>query len=292
MTSEPNPYAPPDVDEAPTPDEPDEAAHGSFVPAGRRVPAGHGWTWITTGFQLYRQNKLTWFLIVILWLVAAGVLGQIPYGSLVVGALQPFFVAGLMLGISTPNEEGRLSVGHLFRGRARRRGALSGLVGVQVGWTLVSLGLVSFGGFGAMFGNPQAVGRLAFTTETWVALALYLVLGTIVWFGTLFAPALVVFHDMSVTEALRGSMRGITKNLRAASVYYLALFVGLPIASLFTCGVGMLVIVALMYTSVFAAYRDVYFVPAKRKKRKRKKARSEGEPATDDEPGVEAEPAS
>jgi uncharacterized membrane protein len=90
-----------------------------------------------------------------------------------------------------------------------------------------------------------------------LALALMLPLLMAVWF----APALVVFHDMPATTAMRMSFSGCLKNMVPFLVYgilgfFLAILATLPLAA------GWLVLVPMLWGSAYAGYRDIFVRPA------------------------------
>ena len=99
-----NPYAAPKaaVADAAT------ALQGNFVPAGRVVPAGHGWDWIVAGWNLFKKQPGMWIGLVVVAMLIFFVMAIIPFiGSLALMVLGPVFAAGVMLGCKTLDEGGR-----------------------------------------------------------------------------------------------------------------------------------------------------------------------------------------
>ena len=43
----------------------------NFIPEGRTVPAGHGWTWIAGGWKLFKRQPGIWVAIAIINVVYA-----------------------------------------------------------------------------------------------------------------------------------------------------------------------------------------------------------------------------
>src|SRR6185295_14283452 len=115
--------------------------------------------------------------------------------------------------------------------------------------------------------NPAAMGQQGALLFL-IYLALTVPLAMAFWF----APALVVFHDLSAFDALRSSFLGCLKNLVPFLIYGLvglglgiviALVMGIIVA--ITRGFGIVLAFALILAigpivigSIYAGYRDIY----------------------------------
>ena len=118
----PNPYAAPKATVADAAD----PQQGNFVPGGRAVPAGNGWSWIAAGWELFKRQPGAWIGIVVVLFVIFLAAAFIPViGSIAVMVLFPVFVGGLMLGCRALREGGRLEIGHLFAGFRGHIGTLA-----------------------------------------------------------------------------------------------------------------------------------------------------------------------
>jgi uncharacterized membrane protein len=254
-----NPYSAP----AATVADPVSAAHGNFVPGGRPVGAGRGWSWVAEGWGLFREQPWMWILVWIALIVILLVLNFIPLlGPIANAILWPVFSAGLMLGSHALAQGDRLEFGHLFAGFRERLGALAGVGGLTLLVSFAIVMAVAFGmgvGFGTLFGGakpatPEAA--LGVALAGLVMLALMLPLFMAVWF----APALVVFHERGALEAMKESFSGCLRNVVPFLVYGL---VGLVLAVLASIpfALGWLVVGPVFVASIYTSYRDISLEP-------------------------------
>jgi len=255
-----NPYAAPraHVQDAGT------ALAGEFVAEGQSVPAGNGWSWIRDGFAMFREQPGTWILIVIVFVVIAIVMGLIPFvGSLALQLLTPVFTGGVMLGCRQIEEGGEFSVGTLFAGFSNRGGqlVLLGLVGLlAIVLIVMATGLV-FGIGGLALFSDGAIGQRAaigFATMM-LALLVGLALSLPVYMALWFSPALIVLNDLPLGAAIKASFSGCLRNVVPFLVYGVVLFVFLVLA-IIPVLLGMLVMLPVLFASIYTAYRDIYYV--------------------------------
>ena len=62
------------------------------------VAAGHGWTWVLTGFALFRKNPAMWAFLVFSYIMLMQVLGMGPaLGWFAATVLIPAFSASFMI---------------------------------------------------------------------------------------------------------------------------------------------------------------------------------------------------
>jgi hypothetical protein len=238
------------------------AIAGDFLRDARVVPASRGWAWISEGFSLFRRQPLTWVLLTVVLVALLIVSGLIPFfGGIVAQLLMPVFTAGLMLGCRQLEEGGELTVGSLFAGFSARPARLIGLgaVGLAAAVLIFVVVGVTFGlGAGAMIGAPSRAidpeEALSMVLGTLVAVAAGLPVYMAMWF----APALIVLNGLSIGEAIRASFVACARNVLPFLVYGVALLV-LMIVALIPLGLGLLVLLPLLFTSVYASYRDAFY---------------------------------
>ncbi|MCL4802650.1 MAG: hypothetical protein KJ025_23895 [Burkholderiales bacterium] len=254
-----DPYAAP---RAPVADAPGAELEGEFVPEGQAQPAGNGWSWITGGWALFKQNPGIWILIVVIFFVLGLLIQIIPIvGPIAMTLLGPVFVGGLMIGCRALEQGEPLEVGHLFAGFRGNTGKLV-LIGV---FSLIAFVIV----FAVMFvmvggsvfaaaaggGDPGAGNVMLILLAVLIGLALALPIYMAMWF----APALVSLQDMDVVAALKTSFFACLKNILTFIVYGVIMFVLAIVASI-PFGLGWLVLAPVLIGSVYAAYRDIFFV--------------------------------
>jgi len=287
MVEQKNPYAAPS---APVADVHADQDRGEFISDGQSVPAGRGWEWWRRGFAIFLASPWMWILVIVvlggIFLVGAAIVGGVAVGmmrsspmaffavaglfGLAMSIVYPVLTGGLMLGARAVDEGEGLGVGHLFAGFTHSGGRLA-LIGLflLVGNLVIQVVVTVLLGAGLSAGmtNPAAMaqqGALLFL----IYLALTVPLAMAFWF----APALVVFHDLSAFDALRSSFLGCLKNLVPFLIYGLvglglgiviALVMGIIVA--ITRGFGIVLAFALILAigpivigSIYAGYRDIY----------------------------------
>ena len=229
----------------------------------RQVAAGQGWQWIVEGFGLFKKSPIIWVVLFIILLLIAIALHFIPIlGPLVLYLLSPVFFGGLMVGCKAQQNGEELEIAHLFAGFKKNTNSLIALGGVYLVGQIIILGVMFMLGGSAVFnlmkgGQPDIVAMTAAMRSAMlavlVALALYVPLAMALWF----APALTVFNDAQPVAALKTSFNACLKNIVPFLVYGIILFV-LSIIAAIPFGLGLLVLVPVIFASVYTGYRDVF----------------------------------
>jgi hypothetical protein len=272
-----NPYAAPRAqvaDETLTPTE-------NFLPTGRAVPMGNGWTWIAEAWSIFRRAAGTWIGMIAVVFIILTLLAVIPViGNLASPILAMVFAGGLMLACRSA-QEGGLEFGQLFAGFKHGFGALAALgalylVGLLVifiiTWLVTGAGM---GLFTALPGGPGSDNIARIGMAGMLAGLVFLALSLPLAMASWFAPALVVFHDTRAGEAMKASFSGSLKNMLPFLLYGIVLLVIGLIAlipfSIMTAMAGVLAAVPLLLLwillgpvviiSIYTAYRDIYFSP-------------------------------
>ena len=243
-------------------DVPARGEDGQFNPEGETVPAGNGWKWITDGWELFRRQPGVWILMIVVFLLISFLIALIPIvGSIASNLLWPVFAGGFMLGCHELARGGELQLGHLFAGFRDQFGKLA-LLGVLYLVALIVIVFVAFAvtglGFGALFGGGGRAGGLGYMSillATLVALALIVPVAMAFWF----APALVVLNDMGIGDSLKASFAACLKNIVPFLVYGVIL-IGLAIVASIPIFLGWLVLGPTLAASMYAAYRDIYYL--------------------------------
>jgi uncharacterized membrane protein len=241
------------------------------VQGPHRVPAGHGWTWISRGFWHFKANPLAWILAFVVLLGISIVLALIPLiGGLVNSLFAAVLIAGLMYG-THEQEQGRdFLVKHLFAGfREKNLGPLA-LVGLlyMVGGALIGIVILILllGSMLPMLDmSPAALEAQDAATLLqmlgpmgMIALLIGSLLLIPLLMAFLFAPALVMLDGLSATEAMKQSFVGCLKNMLPFLIYGLAALV-LLILAIIPLGLGLLVVWPTLTAAIYVAYRDIYF---------------------------------
>jgi hypothetical protein len=254
-----NPYAAPKAAVA------DETVilSADFVLGGESRPAGHGWTWIAEGWNLFKKQPGLWIGITLLLFVILLAAAFIPFlGGVLTVLFWPVFMAGIAIGCRALDQGSELELGHLFAGFRDNLGTLVGVGALSFAATfgvmLVVFAIMGVGMFSMMGGDPQALMAMGVTMvlAMLIMAALLLPVMMAIWF----APLLVVFNQLGAWEAIKKSFTGCLKNIIPFLIYGVVLLV-LGFLALLPLGLGWLILWPVAVASVYTAYRDIYFKP-------------------------------
>jgi hypothetical protein len=226
-------------------------------PSGQAV--GDGMTWIVEGFRFFKRDIGTWILTMVVGFIVAIVLNLIPIlGSLISMFITYVWVGGLMLGCQAVYEGKPFAVKYLFAGFQYRVGRL---IGLSVIMGLASAVLM-FAVMGSTYiqllsGTATAVD---FGVEFWLSLLVAMALMIPIMMGVWFAPVLIVLQDMPILAAIKASFMGCFKNVFPFVVY------GIIALLLYILGsipllLGLLVVVPVLFISMYTSYRAIYLKP-------------------------------
>lgn len=229
--------------------------------AFRTVAAGRGAAWLAEGFGLFRQAPLLWIGMLLLWLVGMAVVSALPVlGGLAVNLSSAIVLGGLLLGAREQAEGRPLQLDTLWAGFRPPQmqpllllGVAYLVIGVAIILLAVVLVLVLVGKSG-LSGNLM---NLEFGRGVAVAALLLLPVIVLASLAVWLAPALVVFRQARVVDALKLSFGAGLANLGALTVYGL-LTIGIVLAAMVPFGLGLLVALPVLVASSYCCYRDLF----------------------------------
>lgn len=253
--SEFNPYQPPAAAAANPADEP-------FNAAGRTLDAGSGWSWFAKAFALFMKQPGMWVLMFIIYLACFVLLGFIPLlGGIANMLLYPVFAGGFMLVCRALDECGETEVAQMFGGFRERTSDLMivGVLGIVAFVALVVPVILVVGGAGVFAAiKGDAAGWAAMGVTLVLALLVALAVSIPIYMALWFAAPLVLFHGLKPVDALKASFYGCLKNIVAFLLYGVVLLVLCVVATI-PLGLGWLVLGPVIFASVYAAYREIFF---------------------------------
>lgn len=229
----------------------------------RDVPADHGWLWIKQGFGLFRKAPMMWWVVLGLWFLAylllRGFLGM--YGEIAFALAYPALSAGLMLGCRMLEEGEKPELAHVVEGFRKNLqqllllGLFTLLAGLVIGW-LVSLVFPPDPENMKLLETPGADLRpvLPWLLQT---MLVQFVVSLPILMAMWFAPALLVFQDMSAAHAVRWSLYACIANIGAFMVYAVACM-GLFLLASLPLGLGLIVLIPVLVASTYSSYRDIF----------------------------------
>src|SRR6266478_4286886 len=117
----------------------------------RVVPARNGWSWLVSGFALFRKNPPMWLFLIFTYWVAATLLGQIRYvGPAASTVLMPAFSVSFMVMCAVLARGGLLRPALLFAGFRSGPATLVALGVLYLLSIIMVLGVASFADAGAL----------------------------------------------------------------------------------------------------------------------------------------------
>lgn len=230
---------------------------GQFLPEGRRVPAGNGWLWVLKAWELFQRAPTLWIGMTLLYMVIVFFGSLLPIVSMAVPIFMPVFMGGFMLGCKALDEGRELEIGHLFACFSQQLGnlvivGLLYMAGVFIATIAMAVVFVILFFLTGMDGNPLLI-ALAILMAILLGTVLLLPLVMAIWY----APALVVFHDLTPFESMKASLMISIKNILPFLIYGLALLI-LGIIATLPCFLGWLVLSPVMMASIYTSYRDMF----------------------------------
>ena len=231
----------------------------------KHLQAGRGWEWIKQGYALFMKAPLLWIVLLLICVIAAVALSSVPViGDPLVSLLMPVVLAGLMTGCRALQQSEELELAHLFIGFQRHTAQLVTLGGIALVGQFLIFGLMMLAGGAAlvsilMSGQPdvdpevlmQAVSGAGF------AVLLGITLFSVLVMAMQFAPLLVFFNNVAPLPAMKLSLRAFLNNIGAMLVYGMT-FIFLAILASIPMMLGWLVLLPLVFTSLYASYCDIF----------------------------------
>lgn len=240
-----------------------------FIDNGQALNAGRGGAWLKEGWHLFAAAPLIWWVCLILTMGLSMLLQVVPFvGQIASMFLSPIFYVGLMIGAHELQQGEPLRVGHAFAGFKGPIGPLLLLTVVLVGLFVAAIFIVGLV-FGSALMNAAATVTMVFQggssglpTSSIVglggALVLFAVLIAPLIAASYFAPTLIVFENRGVLDALKMSFFGSLKNVMPFLIYSVLFLLAAIVATL-PFGLGWLILLPVLVTSMYAAYRDIFY---------------------------------
>ncbi len=229
----------------------------------RSVAIGNGLQWITAGWQMFRRAPLVWVTITVTLMLIWLVLLSIPkLGPLLFNLLFPVFFAGLMLGCRALEQGKKLDIGYLFAGFRENASALVTVGGIYLIGMLIVLAVIfsSTDDLPKLPSKPTPDDIAALQTALkkmtgpiLSGMALYIPLMMLTWF----APLLIIFRKLTALAALKASFSACVQNLGAFTLYGVVIVV-LWIAATLPILIGLVVVLPVIFGSIYASYVDIF----------------------------------
>lgn len=233
-------------------------------PQFRQVPASHAWAWAVSGFQLFRANPAMWIILWVIYLAIILPISLIPlFGSVLTTLLAPVFAAGMMWGSRAVAHQQDLEINHLFEGFKKNTAQLIAVGGIYMACLLVVAVMVVLNMDSATIAAIKLEQNLtpdqtdALLKPLLFAMLLIVPILMAYWY----APLLAGLHNLTAGQAMKLSFMACVNNLLPFFLYGL-IFTGLLLLAIIPLGLGLLIVVPVMMTSLYASYVDVFALDA------------------------------
>lgn len=232
----------------------------------RRLPTRQGWEWIKQGYALFKKAPLLWIVLLAICLIAAVGISSVPIvGEPLASLLMPAVLVGLMAGCRALSQGEELELVHLFSGFKKHISPLVTLGGISLVGQLLIFGAMKLVGGDALVdimmngqpdGNSDAMVAQA-VAGAGFAMILGVVLFSLLMMAMQYAPLLVYFRNVPPLQAMKLSLRAFLYNVGPMLVYgvtflFLAILASLPMM------LGWLVMLPLVFTSLYASYSGIF----------------------------------
>jgi len=228
----------------------------------RQVPAGNAWAWIVNGFYLFKANPAMWIILLVIYLAIMIPVSMLPViGSVVSTLLAPVFAAGMMWGCQALVRNQDLEINHLFEGFKHNTSQLIAIGGIYMASLLfiavivvltMDKDTVELLVKGKDLTPEQADGVLMP-----ILIAMLLVMPVLMAYW--FAPVLAGLHNLTALDAMKLSFAACLKNMLPFLLYGL-IFMVLLILAIIPVGLGLVIVVPMMMTSLYSSYVDVFSI--------------------------------
>ncbi|MBP3946592.1 BPSS1780 family membrane protein [Psychrobacter sp. K31L] len=243
--------------------------YGGLLPqllaSPRKCDAAAGMSWIVKAFGLFKDQPLLWFGMSVTFLIIVGIASSIPLLNILIIPTLFMFLGGFIKGAAAQSQGAELRFDHLFSAFKSHWQpllilGLLYLVGIIICMIplFIAMGSMMFsmmtGGMGSSYGmmNDISLGSifLGYLLSMLLIIPLYMAL----WF----APALVILHNLKPITAMKKSFEAGKVNVVPILVYGLISVLLLPILTMLTLGLGVLLILPIMLLTYYTSYRDVW----------------------------------
>ena len=230
----------------------------------KSVNAGQGASWFSCGWNLFKQDYGTWFIMFLLFIGIAIVLSFIPFiGSLALMVISPALMAGFMYAAAEMDQGNTIEIGYLFQG-FRDKGRMNKLLTLGVLYLLVQILLMVIT-FALVGGNMMTgVGESGeFDPQTMmsggmmISMLLIFLVALFIAMGFLYAAPLVMLDNVAPVESVKTSFSACLKNILALLVFGIVYFL-LAIVAAIPIFLGFLILIPVSIVAMYCSYKSIF----------------------------------
>lgn len=231
----------------------------------KSVNASRGLAWYGEGWKIVRSRLGIWVLLALSCCFIGMVLNIIPFvGALVFSIIMPGVTAGLFKAAQDWQEGVEPSFGYLsiaFKDPAIRNRVLT-LGVISIGFNILTTAIIflTIGGLGMnifMYRTACLTSLVHLAAGAAVAFVLILLLAFLFASAMLYAVPLVMLTGTEPIEAMKLSINACIKNVLSMTVYGI-IYIFLCILTMFTFGLGLIILMPLTITSIYISFKDIF----------------------------------
>ena len=244
----------------------------------KSLSAGQGASWFSCGWNLFKQDFGTWFIMFLILIGLSIVLSFIPFiGSLALIIISPALIGGFMYAASELDKGNNIEIGYLFQGfrdkdRMNKLLVLGGIyLLVQVILMAVMLSLI--GGSSMMSaaetGNADPAAMMAagemgnvdpaamMNSGMGFSMLLIILVGVTVMLGFIYATPLVMLDNMAPIESIKASYSACFKNILPLLVFGI-IYLLLAVIAAIPIGLGFLILIPVSILALYCSYKSIF----------------------------------
>lgn len=226
----------------------------------RKVEISSPIDWFKGGWAIFSRNKMEWAVMALIFGVISVALSFIPLvGGIALALVMPLLVGSMLHAARKGMNKEHIEIGDLFyafNDQDKRTplliiGLILMAVGVVVSFVMGAAFLSTIGG-AAPGGDAPAVSGVGIGGII-VGLMVYTFMAMLFYF----APALVMFSNMSAIEAVKNSFMGSLQNILPFLIFIL-IYLVLAFLAAIPIMLGFLVLIPVMMGAIYLAYKDIF----------------------------------
>ena len=230
----------------------------------KSVNAGQGASWFSCGWNLFKQDFGTWFIMFLIFIGIVIVLNFIPLiGPMALSVITPALMAGFMYSASQMDQGNSVEIAYLFQGfkDKQRMNKLLVLGGLSL-LASIALMLIMFSlvGGSAMMNasetgtiDPQAM----MSTGMGISMLLILLAALFVTMGFIYAAPLVMLDNMTPVDSIKTSFSACLKNILPLLVFGIVYFL-LAIVAAIPIFLGFLILIPVSILAMYCSYKSIF----------------------------------
>jgi uncharacterized membrane protein len=230
----------------------------------KSVAAGQGIEWFKCGWNLFKQDYGTWFVMILIFFGIAIVLNFIPFvGALALAIISPVLMGGIMYAAAQMNSGNSIEIGQLFQGfkdkERMNKLLILGVLSIIAQLILMFISFLLIGGNTMMSVgesgefDPEAM----MTAGMSISMLLIMFVGLIIAMAFLYSAPLVMLDKVAPVDALKTSFAACLHNILPLLLFGI-IYLVLAIIAIIPLGLGLLLLIPVGVLAMYCSYRSIF----------------------------------